>query len=242
MKLTPAAKAIVLINCAVPVALLGWDGWRGRLGANPATFAIHTTGLLSLIFLLLSLLITPARRLTGWNWLFPFRRTFGLYAFFHTLLHFSIFFIFDRALSASSTFSEITKRPYLMVGATGLLLMVPLAVTSTNGMIKRLGAKRWKALHRLAYIAAIAGVVHYYMLVKADVRQPIIFASVLAFLLGYRVVAHYLNLRSSYNKLRSGPAAPAAATAPAVSPAAPAGSVPAVPQILGRAIEGGSDL
>ncbi len=217
MKPTRVARLIVLLNCAVPATLLGWDAWHGRLGANPVNFAIRTTGLLSLIFLLLSLTITPVSRLTGWGWLIQFRRMLGLYAFFHTCLHFSIFFGFDRERSISSTFSEIIKRPYLMVGAAGLLLMVPLAVTSTNGMIRRLGPKRWKALHRLAYLAAIAGVVHYYMLVKADVTQPIVFASVLAVLLGYRVVAHYLKLRAAARQLKKLKAAPAAA-APAVKP------------------------
>ena len=129
----------------------------------------------------------------------------GLYAFFHACLHFLIFFGFDRGASASGTLSEIIKRPYLMVGTLGLVLMVPLAVTSTDGMIRRLGGKRWKALHRLAYVVAVAGVVHYYMLVKADVTQPVAFAVVLAVLLGYRLIAHYVQLRSAYYKLRVGP-------------------------------------
>src|SRR5205823_4901060 len=108
--------------------------------------------------------------------------------------------VFDRALSVGSTLSEMLVRPYLTIGATGLLLMVPLAVTSTNGMIKRLGSTRWKQLHRLAYFAAIAGVVHYYLLVKADVRQPLAFAGVLTILFGYRVFAHYAKLRTAYRK------------------------------------------
>lgn len=184
-------KFLVLLNGGVPITLLAIDAVRGQLGPNPVTFAIHTTGMLALIFLLLSLTTTPLGRITGWTGLTQIRRTLGLYAFFHALVHFAIFFIWDRALSASSTLSEMLVRPYLTVGALGLVLMVPLAVTSTNGMIKRLGGARWKRLHRLAYVAAIAGAVHYYMLVKADVRQPVAFATVLAILLGYRVVAHY---------------------------------------------------
>ncbi len=214
MKVTRFGKFIVLLNCAVPVILLGWDAWRGQLGANPVNFAIRTTGLLSLIFLVLTLLVTPVSRITRWSWLGQFRRMLGLCAFFHTSLHFLILFGFDRGASASSTLSEITKRPYLMVGTIGLVLMVPLAATSTDGMIRRLGGKRWKMLHRLTYLVAVAGAVHYYMLVKADVSQPVAFAVALAVLLGYRLLAHYLQLRSAYHKLRSDPAA----TTPAVRP------------------------
>jgi len=182
------AKFLVLVNCAVPVALLGWDAWHHQLGANPVNFAIHTTGMLALIFLMLTLLVTPLRKITGLNWIIFSRRTLGLYAFFYACAHFLIFFGLDRALSVSGTLSEMVKRKYLIVGSTALLVMVPLAVTSTNAMIKRLGGKRWRALHRLAYVAAIAGVIHYYMQVKADVRLPLVFAAILTILLGYRLV------------------------------------------------------
>jgi sulfoxide reductase heme-binding subunit YedZ len=195
------ARFLVQLNGAVPLYLLGVDALRGQLGANPVNFAIRTTGLLALIFLLLSLATTPVGRLTGWTGLTQLRRTLGLYAFFHALLHFTIFFVWDRALSVESTLSEMVLRPYLTVGATGLLLMVPLAATSTDGMIRRLGAARWKRLHRLAYVAAIAGAVHYYMLVKADIRQPVAFAIVLAILLGYRMAAHLLKRRRGARKL-----------------------------------------
>lgn len=207
------ARFLVVLNGAVPITLLAVDAFRGRLGANPVNFAIRTTGMLSLIFLLLSLTTTPVGRLTGWHWLTQFRRALGLYAFFHASLHFAVFFVFDRALSVGNTLSEMLVRPYLTIGATGLLLMVPLAVTSTNGMIKRLGSTRWKRLHRLAYIAAIAGVVHYYMLVKADVRQPLALALVLTILLGYRVLAHYAKLRAAFTKSHG--AAVAASNPPA---------------------------
>ncbi len=196
MKVTRFTKCVVLVNCLVPVSLLGWDAAWGRLGANPANSAIHTTGLLSLIFLMLTLLITPASRITGWSRLTQFRRMMGLNTYFHACLHFLIFFAFDREGSLSSTLSEIVKRDYLMVGAVGLLLMVPLAATSTDGMIKRLGGRRWKALHRLVYVVAVAGVVHYYMLVKADVAQPVAFAVALGVLLGYRLVVGLTRLMS----------------------------------------------
>jgi sulfoxide reductase heme-binding subunit YedZ len=185
------AKLLVLVNCAVPAALLGWDAWHHQLGANPVNFAILTTGLMALIFLLLTLLVTPLRKITGLNWIIFSRRTLGLYAFFYALLHFLIFFFLDRQGSIPGTLSEMIKRKYLIVGGIGLFVMIPLAVTSTNAMIKRLGGKRWRALHRLAYVAAIAGVIHYYMQVKADVRQPLAFAAVLAILLGWRLVDNW---------------------------------------------------
>lgn len=193
------AKLLVLVNCAVPAALLAWDAWYHQLGANPVNFAILTTGLLALIFLLLTLLVTPLRKISGWNWIIFSRRTLGLYAFFYASLHFLIFFSLDRGFSIASTLSEMVKRKYLLVGLTGLLVMVPLAVTSTNAMIKRLGGKRWRALHRLAYVAGLAGVIHYFMQAKKDVRQPLAFAAVLAVLLGYRLV-------ESWHRPRAGPA------------------------------------
>src|ERR1017187_7063317 len=156
------AKWLVLVNAAVPATLLGWDVWQHKLGANPVNFAILTTGLMALIFLLLTLLVTPLRKISGWNWIIFSRRSLGLYAFFYASVHFLIFFSLDRSFSLSSTLAEMLKRKFLLFGMTGLLLMVPLAITSTNAMIKRLGGKRWRALHRLAYAAAIAGVVHYY--------------------------------------------------------------------------------
>ena len=181
-------KFLVLVNAGVPAAILAWDALHHQLGANPVNFAILTTGMLTLIFLMLTLLVTPLRKITGWNWLIFSRRTLGLYAFFYACLHFLIFFSLDRSFSISSTLNEMIERKYLIVGSFALLTMVPLAVTSTNGMIRRLGAKRWHALHRLVYVIAIAGVVHFYMQVKADVRKPLAFAGVLAVLLGYRAV------------------------------------------------------
>ena len=191
------AKLLLLVNGAVPLALLGWDALHHQLGANPVKFAILTTGMTALVFLMLTMAVTPVRKITGWNWLLFSRRTLGLYAFFYASVHFLIFFCLDRSFSISSTISEMVKRKFLFVGITGLLVMVPLAVTSTNAMIKRLGGKRWRALHRLAYVAAIAGVLHYYMQVKADVRQPLVFGAVLTVLLGYRVLVYLSPPKSS---------------------------------------------
>jgi len=187
------AKFLVLINGGVPLVLLGWDALNGQLGANPVNFAILTTGMLTLVFLMLTLLVTPIRKITGWNWLIFSRRTFGLYAFFYGCLHFLIFFglSLDHPFSVTTALSEMFKRKYLFVGITALLLMVPLAVTSTNSMIKRLGGPRWRALHKLVYLVATLGVIHYYMQTKADVRLPLTFAAVLAALLGFRLVASW---------------------------------------------------
>jgi DMSO/TMAO reductase YedYZ heme-binding membrane subunit len=187
-------KLLILVNGAVPLTVLAWDAWHHQLGANPQNFAILTTGMMTLIFLILTMAVTPLRKVTGWNWLANMRRMLGLYAFFYACVHFLLFFCLDRGFSVSSTLTEMVKRKYLIIGSTALIVMIPLAVTSTNAMIKRLGGKRWRALHRLAYVAAICGVIHYYMQVKADVRQPLVFGGVLTVLLGYRVV-DYLRQR-----------------------------------------------
>jgi sulfoxide reductase heme-binding subunit YedZ len=184
-------KALVFINCLVPLALLGWDAMRGQLGANPLEFVTRTTGTLTLVFLLLSLAVTPARKLTGAQWLIKFRRMLGLYAFFYGLLHFLTYVWFDKFFDARAVLTDIPQRPFIAVGMASFFLMIPLAVTSTNGMIKRLGGKRWARLHKLVYATAIGGVLHYYMLVKADTRKPLVFAAVLALLLGYRLFAAY---------------------------------------------------
>src|SRR5258705_7726315 len=165
------ARLLLIVNGAVPLVLLGWDALHHQLGANPVKFTLLTTGMMALIFLLLTLLVTPLRKISGWNWIIVSRRTLGLYAFFYTCLHFLIFFGLDRSFNVSSTLTEMVKRKYLIIGSTGLLVMVPLAVTSTNAMIKSLGGKRWRALHRLAYIAAHSGVIHYLLLEKGDIRQ-----------------------------------------------------------------------
>jgi ferredoxin-NADP reductase/DMSO/TMAO reductase YedYZ heme-binding membrane subunit len=209
MRISRFTKWVVILNCTVPALLLAWDATQGDLGANPVNFAIRTTGMLSLIFLVLSLTVTPLSRLASWSWLGQFRRVFGLYAFFHAFIHFGLFFIFDRSGNIADTLSEIGKRRYLLVGIVGLLIMLPLAITSTNRMVQRLGPKRWKMLHRLAYLAAAAGALHYYMLVKADTTLPLIFVAGFSVLFGYRLIAHYLQLRSDAYKYRTAALVPA---------------------------------
>ena len=188
-------RSLVILNGLVPLLMLAWDAYRGQLGVNSVNYALHVTGILSLVFLFLSLLITPLRWLTGWGGWIAFRRTLGLYGFFYSILHVVIYVGFDRALNVTSTLHEILMRRFLQVGTAAIFLMIPLAVTSTNSMIRIMGTARWKSLHRLAYVVAILGVVHYYMLVKSDVRQPLAFAGVLSLLLLGRLGRHYFELR-----------------------------------------------
>ena len=164
------AKLVVFINASVPLALLGWDWYWDRhgfepkrLGANPIEFVIRTTGLLTFIFLILSLAVTPIRLISGRNWLSHFRRMLGVYAFFYCCVHLSLYFTFDRGLSIPHLIKDTIQRPFILFGMLGFSMILPLAITSTNGMIKRLGAAKWKLLHKLAYIAGIAGAIHYYL-------------------------------------------------------------------------------
>lgn len=184
-------KLLILVNGLVPLALLASDAWRGRLGANPYQFATRATGVLTLLFLLLSLAVTPARKALGQPWLVRLRRMLGLFAFGYGGLHLLTYVWFDKVFQVRAIAADVAKRPFITVGMASFLILVPLAVTSTDAMIRRLGGRRWSRLHRLAYLAAAGGAVHFYMLVKADVRQPLAFAGVLAALLGYRVLNRY---------------------------------------------------
>jgi ferredoxin-NADP reductase/DMSO/TMAO reductase YedYZ heme-binding membrane subunit len=171
-----------------PACLLGWDALRHSLGVNGVNYAIRTTGMLALVFLVLALVVTPARKLTGLGMLIAVRRSLGLFSFFYLAVHFSLFYGLDRAASLGSTVHEIVMRRYLQIGTLALVLMIPLAATSMNAMVKRLGARRWKKLHRLTYLIAALACVHYVLLVKADVRQPLAFGAVVSVLLGYRAL------------------------------------------------------
>jgi sulfoxide reductase heme-binding subunit YedZ len=182
-------KFLVFVNALVPLALLLWDGYHHRLGANPPEFATRATGVLALVFLLVTLLVTPLRRLTGANWLAKFRRMLGLFAFFYACLHLLAYSLFDKAFAVSEIARDVAARPFITVGMASFLLLVPLALTSTAGMIRRLGGRRWSRLHKLTYVAAAGGVLHYWMLVKADARVPVAFAAALAVLLGYRLLS-----------------------------------------------------
>jgi methionine sulfoxide reductase heme-binding subunit len=179
-------KPFVFLVCLIPFAQLAYNAYVGDLGVNPIEFITHFTGDWVLIFLLATLSVTPLRKISGWNDLIKFRRMFGLFAFFYALLHFSTYIVLDHFFDFHRITKDILKRPYVTVGFTAFVLMIPLAITSTAGMIRRLG-KRWQQLHRLVYVAAIAGVIHFYWLVKADIRRPLQYGGVLAVLLGYRL-------------------------------------------------------
>jgi sulfoxide reductase heme-binding subunit YedZ len=181
------AKLVVFVNGLVPLTLLCWDAYNGQLGTNPSERAIRTTGMTALIFLMLTLTVTPVRKITGWNFVSHFRRMLGLFAFFYGCVHLFIYFGLYESFSLRGVLADTLRRPFIFFGMAALLLMAPLAATSTNGIIKKMGAARWKRLHKLVYPAAIAGVLHYYSLVKADTRLPQAFAVALTLLLGYRV-------------------------------------------------------
>src|SRR5256885_13097056 len=191
MKNTRFAKMILSINALVPLALLLWDWWHKRVGANPLEFVTRTTGMLPLVFLTISLAVTPLRKVTGANWLVKFRRMLGLFAFFYGCLHLTTYVSFDRFFNLKSIPADVLKRPFIAIGMTAFVLMIPLAITSTNKMVKRLGGKRWNRLHKIVYLAGVAGVIHYWMLVKANKQLPLTFGFVIAVLLGYRLLIKF---------------------------------------------------
>lgn len=203
MKDTRFAKLVLLVNCLVPMTLMFWDVWRGKVGANPLEFVTRTTGTLTLVFLLLTLAITPLRRITGLNWLTKFRRMIGVFAFVYGLLHLLTYLAFDRFFRLSTIPGDVAGRRFIAIGMLAFFLMLPLAITSTDRMVKRLGGKRWALLHRLIYVAAILGVLHFYMLVKSDVQRPLTFAFLLAVLLGFRIFTRYHKTRNVADLNRS---------------------------------------
>jgi sulfoxide reductase heme-binding subunit YedZ len=182
-------KVALFLLCLVPLAKLALEtfGVAGMsLGANPIEELIHRLGKWGLNFLLITLAVTPLRRLTGKSWLLRFRRMLGLFAFFYLLLHFLTYAGLDQRFDLPVIFEDVVERPFITIGFTAFLLLIPLAVTSTNAMMKRLG-RRWQKLHRLVYVIAILGVVHFYWQVKLDTLEPLIYAAILAVLLGYRL-------------------------------------------------------
>jgi methionine sulfoxide reductase heme-binding subunit len=183
-------KPLVFLACLVPAAWLacGAFGWFGfDLGADPVKKLEHECGKTALNLLLLTLAVSPVRELTGLSQLVRLRRMLGLFAFFYVAMHFTIYLVLDLELNFHTLGADIARRPYITIGFTALLLMIPLAVTSTNRMMRRLG-RNWLRLHRLVYLIAVLGVWHFYWQVKRDVREPLVYAGVLALLLGYRVL------------------------------------------------------
>lgn len=180
-------KPVVFLACLIPLGLLGWRAYQGNLGANPIEVITHSTGDWTMRFLLMTLAITPLRKLIGLNWLVRFRRMLGLFAFFYGLLHFTTYVWLDKFFDFHAMVKDVGKRPFITAGFTGFVLLIPLAVTSTAGWIRRLGGRRWQLLHRLIYFSALAGVIHYFWLVKADLRKPLQYAAILALLMAWRV-------------------------------------------------------
>ena len=182
------SRLTVFAICGIPAGLLVAGAVMGTLGVNPVEKITHETGDWTLRFLMVTLAITPIRRITKWNGLVRYRRMIGLFAFFYALLHFSTYLVLDHFFDLQAILEDVALRRYITVGFGSFLLLIPLALTSTNKMIQRLGGNKWMKLHRLVYVSAIGGVIHYYWLVKADVRGPAIYAGVLALLLGSRIV------------------------------------------------------
>jgi methionine sulfoxide reductase heme-binding subunit len=189
MLLRLLVKPAVFVAALVPALLLAAAGLGvyGSLGANPIDKITDVTGIWTLRFVLLTLAVTPLRRATGWNVLVRFRRMLGLFAFFYGLMHFSTWLVLDQFFAWEFILADIVKRPFITVGFLGFVLMIPLALTSTAGWIRRLGGRRWNWLHRLVYVTAIAGVVHYWWLVKVVTTSQIVYALILTALLGARV-------------------------------------------------------
>jgi sulfoxide reductase heme-binding subunit YedZ len=184
-------KELVFLICLVPLGVLIWEAFTGGLGSNPTQFLEHATGDWTLRFVAITLSVTPLRKILGQPQLIRFRRMFGLFAFFYGCCHFSVYLTFDQVFDLHGIYADVLKRRYITVGFTGFVLMIPLALTSTAGSIRRLGGKRWAMLHRAIYLTAIAGVVHYLWLVKSDIHVPLEYAAVMAILLGWRIYTHY---------------------------------------------------
>ena len=190
-------KPAVWLICLTPLALLVYDGFTANLTANPIEAITNTTGLWTLRLIGATLAITPLRRITGVNQLINYRRVIGLFAFFYGSLHFMTFFLFDHMLDFAAMLKDVKERPYITAGFTAFVLMIPLAITSTTGWIRRLGGKNWNLLHKLIYITALAAVLHYFWKVKLDTTDPIYYGVVVAVLLGFRVWRNVARKRAS---------------------------------------------
>ena len=186
-------KPLVFLLCLVPFMKLVWRGLQQDLGANPIETITLTTGGWTLNFLVITLAITPVRKITNQPWLIRFRRMLGLFAFFYACLHFTTYVWLDQFFDIRSMVKDVAKRPFITAGFTAFVLLIPLAITSTAGWIRRLGGARWQKLHRLIYVSAIAGGVHYYWKVKSDIRKPAFYLAVIMLLLGFRLI---LSLRA----------------------------------------------
>jgi sulfoxide reductase heme-binding subunit YedZ len=182
-------KVCVFLLCLLPLAALVMRALEGKLTANPIEFITHATGDWTLRFVIITLAITPLRKIPGMSSLIRYRRMLGLFAFFYSCLHFSIWIGIDKFFDWTEMWKDVQKRRFITVGFTGFALMIPLAITSTAAWIRRLGGRRWQILHRAIYLTAVAGVIHYYWLVKSDVRKPLQYAAMVGLLLAWRIGA-----------------------------------------------------
>jgi len=183
-----SAKPVIFVLCLLPLAWLLWRAASGGLSANPIEAINRYLGDWGLRFLLITLAVTPFGGISGWKGAVRVRRMLGLFAFTYVLLHLTSYVVLDHFFSWRDIWSDIVKRNFITIGMINVALLALLAATSTNAMVRRLGARRWRLLHRLGYVTGVLGVIHYYMMIKADVREPLIYAAVLAFLLGYRAL------------------------------------------------------
>jgi len=190
-------KPAVWVICLAPLALLVYDGFTDNLTANPIEKITNTTGIWTLRLIVATIAITPLRRATGLNQLINYRRVIGLFAFFYGSLHFTTFFLFDHQLDVAAMLKDVKERPYITAGFTAFVLMIPLAITSTTGWIRRMGGKNWNLLHKLVYITALAAVLHYFWKVKLDATNPVYYGVVVVFLLGFRVWRNVARKRAS---------------------------------------------
>src|SRR5579864_9503598 len=181
-------KVLLFLLGLAPLFWLGWRAWNHHLTANPLEFITHYTGDWTLRLVIITLSITPLRKILNLPELIRYRRMIGLFAFFYGCLHFTTYIWFDKFFDVHEMIVDLAKRRSITVGFTGFVMLIPLAVTSTAGWIRRLGGKRWQLLHRLVYVTAVCGVIHYLWLVKADIRKPLEYAAILTVLLSYRVV------------------------------------------------------
>jgi methionine sulfoxide reductase heme-binding subunit len=182
------AKVLVFALCIAPLAWMGWRAWKQDLTANPVEFLTHFTGDWAIRLIVATLAVTPLRKVLHLPDLIRFRRMIGVFAFFYGCLHFATYLWLDKDFELHEMIRDVAKRPFITAGFTAFVCMVPLALTSTAGWIRRLGGKRWQSLHRLVYLSAIAAVVHYYWLVKSDIRLPVLYGSLVGLLLAYRLL------------------------------------------------------
>jgi len=185
LRVLAVLKPLIFAAALVPAAVLAYNAFTGDLTANPIEYITNTTGLTALTFLLITLAVTPLRRVAGWNEIIRLRRMLGLFAFFYACLHFLTWFVLDQFFDVATMADDIVERPFITLGMATLLLLIPLAATSTTAMIRRLG-RRWQQLHRLIYVAAVIALFHYWIGQKADFREPRFYAVALSALLGFR--------------------------------------------------------